>query len=52
MIKKIADYFGTSSEVVIITFIALAVAFVIVYIKITLMRKRVRTVRKKPIFVN
>lgn len=40
MIKKIADYLGTSSEVVIITFIALIVAFVIVYIKITIDEKK------------
>ncbi len=40
MIGKIAAYLGTSSEVVIIALIILAVAFVLIFIKITLNEKK------------
>lgn len=40
MIQKIADYFNTSPQVVIITFIILIIAFIIVYIKITMDEKK------------
>ncbi len=49
MIQKLADELNTSPQVVIATFIILIIAFIIVYIKITMDEKKAPTVRKKRI---